>query len=63
MASEAKGKVSVVLIAYVVVAILLLAAGYFFVIEVTQQSEEARIATIILALAALYVLGKWGYPP
>jgi len=63
MANEAKGKVSVVLIAYVVVAILLLVTGYFFVVAVTQQSIEARITGLILALVALYILGKWGYPP
>ena len=62
MANEAKGEVAVLLFAYVVVAILLLAAGYFFVVHVTQQSEEARIAGLILALVALYILGKWGYP-
>jgi len=62
MAGEAKGKASVELIAYVVVAILLLATGYFFVVHVTQQSIEARIAGLILALVALYILGKWGYP-
>ena len=61
MACEAKGKVDVTLIAYVVVAILLLAAGYLFVVLVTQKSEVARIAGIILSLAALYILGRWGY--
>ena len=62
IANEAKGKVAVLLFVYVVVAILLLAVGYFFVVHVTQQSEEARIAGLILALVALYILGKWGYP-
>ena len=62
MANEAKGKAAVLLFAYVVVSILLLAMGYFFVVHVTQQSEEARIAGLILALVALYILGKWGYP-
>jgi len=61
MAGEAKGKVPVELIAYVVVAILLLVTGYFFVVAVTQQSIEARIAGLILALVALYAL-KWVYP-
>jgi ABC-type multidrug transport system permease subunit len=62
MASEAKGKVSVELIAFVVVALLLLATCYFFVVAVTQQSIEARIAGLILALVTLYALGKWLYP-
>jgi Tfp pilus assembly protein PilN len=62
MAGEAKGEAAVLLFVYVVVAILLLAAGYFLVVEVMQQSEEARIAGLILALAALYILGRWGYP-
>jgi flagellar basal body-associated protein FliL len=57
MTSEAKGEVALLLV-YVVVAILLLTAGYFAVVHMTQQSEEARIATIILAFASLYILGK-----
>ncbi len=47
---------------YIVVAALSIVSGYLLVVHVTQKSEEARIIGLILALAALYVLARWGYP-
>ena len=47
---------------YIVISMLLVVTGYFFVVHVMHQSEGARIISLIFAIAALYVLAKWGYP-
>ena len=58
----AESRIDTELVAYIVVAILLLVTGYLLFVSVTQQSEWARIIGLVTAVAALFILGKWGYP-